>query len=176
MERKILDVVDMLRKRGDYQYILSRYVDGAFWMDSLQKYLQGMYIENLTDFNYSTCFTMYLNISNTNTKAGTEEFISFVKQNLYLYRLKVQISAIAPYAVYKFVRYTFDNYEIKVSESFTPFIEEHRFLVEMIAEFLTSSGLTILDEDMLSIEIPDISLEMRKSHVTVYHCLFEDEY
>jgi hypothetical protein len=176
MKQEIINTVEILRKKGDYQYILSRYVDDGFWMNSLQKHLQGVYVENFTDFNYATCFTMYLNISSTNVKVGTEEFINFVKQNHNLYRIMVQISAIAPYAIYKFVRYTFDNGEIKMSESFVPFIEEHDLLGKKVSEFLALSGLQILDEEMLLVPMPDISLEMKESNVTVYNCLFEDGY
>lgn len=166
----------MLRKKGDYQYVLSKYVNISFWMNNLKKHFQNVYIENLTDFNYSTCFTMYLNISNTNAKVGTEEFRNFVRQNVNFYRLKIQISAIAPYAIYKFVKYTFNNNKIMLSESFIPYNNEQYIMSKNIAEFLSKSGLIILDKEILSVKVSGISLEMKKSDITVYNCLFEDGY
>lgn len=163
-------------KKGDYNYIIAKYVDRDFWLDISKNYFQNMYIENFTDFNYSTCFTMYLNISDSKSEVGTEEFKSFIKQNLFLYRIKIQISVIAPYAMYKFVQYDFKDGKIRMKEKFNSFIEKHSFVEKKVIEFLNMLNLTILYEDMLSVEIPNVSLEMKKTGVTIYNCLFEDEY
>lgn len=176
MNETVLNTVEALRKNGDYQYILSKYVDSGYWFNKINNYFEEFYVENLTDFNYSTCFTIYLNISKNNFKVGTEEFNNYIRENQYLYRVKIQISAIAPYAIYEFIKYTYENQIIIMKSSFTPFIKEHYFLEDKVIEFLNMSNFTILDETLLSIEIPNISLEMRKNKVTVYHCLFEDEY
>jgi len=175
MKKELLNTIDKLRKKGDYQYILSAYVDHAFWMEKLRSYLPEMQIENLTDFNYSTCFTMYINISDTDAHVGTDKFIQFLKNNLCLYRIQVQVSAIAPYAICKYVRYSYDNEGVKMTDSFKPFLNEHAFLGNRIIEFLIQAGIKILNEEMLSVEVSNISLELRESNVTVYHCLFEDE-
>ncbi|MFL0194160.1 hypothetical protein ACJDU8_00940 [Clostridium sp. WILCCON 0269] len=176
MKEKLIHIVESLRKKGDYRYILSNYVDYNAWMDRIQKYFPNTSIENFTDFNYSTCFTMFINISNTDAKIGTESFTHFVKKNLYLDRIQIQVSVLAPYATFKYVRHVFENGEIKMCDSFKPFLEEHSSIGRLVFEFLNSSGLTILDKELLSVEIPNISLELKESNVTVYNCLFEDEY
>lgn len=176
MKQKLHDIVGLTKIGYDYRYILSTYVDTSYWIDSAKDYFQGMYIENLTDFNYSRCFTIYINISDINSKTGTKKFNEFIKEKLSLYRIQIQISAIAPYALYKFIKYEFKDGEVNMKESFIPFLEEHCYIEKIVTEFLNKSGLTILDKTLLSIEIPNISMEMRKSNVTIYHYLFEDEY
>ncbi len=175
MQRLVKDV-NLLRKKGDYGYVLSKYVNIDFWMNNVRSHFKCLYVQNLTDFNYSTCFTIYMNISDTSAKVGTEQFSDFIKENMYLYCIEFQISAIAPYAIYKFIKYVYDNDEINMIESFSPFLNEHYYFVKEINEFLSVYSLNLLDTELLSIEIPDVTLEMRKSKVTVYHCLFEDEY
>ena len=41
---------------------------------------------------------------------------------------------------------------------------------------LIESKLSILSEDLLSIIIPAVSLEIKEVNVTVYNCIFDDEY
>lgn len=175
MQQELLDVVARLRKKGDYQYILSTYVERSLWIKKLQSLIPRMSIENFTDFNYSTCFTMYINISDTDAHVGTEKFTEYIRRNFSLYRIQIQVSAIAPYAVIKYVKYSCENEEIQMRDSFAPFLDKHDALGKKIVEFLSQSGLTILNEEMLLIEVRDIMLELRESNVTVYHCLFEDE-
>ena len=88
----------------------------------------------------------------------------------------IPVPAIASYAIYKFIKYEFRDGKVNMKEGFIPFLEEHCYIEKIVTEFLNKSGLTILDKTLLSIEIPNKTMEMRKSNVTIYHYLFEDEY
>ncbi|HDR7206822.1 TPA: hypothetical protein QCW56_005469, partial [Bacillus cereus] len=45
-----------------------------------------------------------------------------------------------------------------------------------ILKLLDSNGIKNLDKETLSIEVEDVSLELKETGVTIYNCLFEDEY
>lgn len=176
MDQGLIDIVKILRDKGDYQYILNKYVDSSRYFTNIKGYFENMYIYDATDFNYSTCFTFYLNISDIKAQIGDNEFDNYIIKNQHLNCIQIQISAIAPYATYKFIQYIKENGQINMKESFEPFMTAHYNLSRKIDKFLIGSGLTVLKEPLLSLRIEGVVLEKRTSEVTVYHCLFEDEY
>lgn len=84
IKKRIIDRTYLLRTKGDYEYILSKYIDGNIWEKKIKKSFPNLEIDNLTDFNYSTCFTLYINIPNTNLKVGTAEFIEYIKKLFFV--------------------------------------------------------------------------------------------
>ncbi|WIY63173.1 hypothetical protein [Bacillus arachidis] len=86
------------------------------------------------------------------------------------------ISAIAPYAVIKYLSYSYENDVVNLVEEFSPYNEESKKIGDSILGFLNNNGITSIDLDTLNTEVEDISLELKETGVTVYNCLFEDEY
>lgn len=176
MEENLINIIKELRLKGDYGYILAKYVDKHSWIEKVEKNFPNDFIENSTDFNYSVCFTVDINISNTDEVPAKQSFRKYLEKNKCFYRIQIEISAIAPYAVIRYVRYVYNNGDIKMEFSSNPFIKEHIIYGIIAEKFLIESKLTILSEDLLSIIIPGVSLEMKESNATVYNCLFDDEY
>lgn len=176
MKEKVLHDINRIYKNGYVEYILYKYIRKDYWYLSLKEYFPNSTIENLTDFNYSKCFTMCINISCTKAHIGTSEFGEYIKTNDSLDRVQLQISVLAPYATIKYVRYKLIDGKITYSDSLKPYKEKDSLLGNKIIEFLKINNLIVLGEDILSLQVPQVGLELRKENVTVYHCLFEDEY
>ncbi len=176
MINNVTRYIEDIYTRGNTKYILKNYVNSDYWTAKIQAFFNSYYVENLTDYNYSTCFTMYINISDTTAEVGTEEFRNFIKDFGPLYRIQIQISAIAPFAVIKYIKYEYDNGNFSYEDSFLPYMHSHYVLDDKIKEFLEKNNVHLLGSDSLSLEIDNISLELKEEGVTVYNCLFEDEY
>lgn len=63
-----------------------------------------------------------------------------------------------------------------MQEQYQPFDEPTQQIGNEIMKYLKSERIQILERDLLEVEIPNISLELREEKVTVFNCLFEDEY
>lgn len=176
MKQKILDDINRIYKNGYVEYILAKYISEDYWISNLRKYFSTNYIENLTDFDYSKCFTMCINTSHTMAHIGTVEFDKYIKTEGLLDRIQLQISVLGPYATIKYIRYEYIDGKIIYSDSSKPYKEQDSFLKDKIIDFLKTNNLILLDENILSIEVPQVVLELREENVTVYHCLFEDGY
>lgn len=177
MKSELINEVMKLRNKGDYLYILRQYVKRTFWSEVFSEYLKDYFIDELTDFNYSTCFTLCVNISDIKETFTSDKFSEYLKNN-DVFSINVQISVIAPYAVLRYQKrsYSLKSLNSKLEFSDKPYVKEQEDVYLTIKKILESYNINILDSKLLSIEIPDIKLEMRDSHVQVYHCLFEDEY
>lgn len=176
MLESVLNDIKRIYKKGDIRYSLNKYVDKDYWTSTIRKNLNNYSIENLTDFSYSSCFTIFINISETDVRVGTPEFDNYVISFGVLYRLNLQISILAPYSTFKYVKYEYVDNKINYNESYLPFLEQHSVLGTEVKRFLNLYNLKLLDEKVLSTEIQDVVLELRENNVTVYHCLFEDGY
>jgi hypothetical protein len=170
----IVNEVETIFKDGKFDYVLSKYVDTSYWQKLLADLFPDNYVENFTDFNYSRCFTVYVNVSRTHASVGTVEFADYVRNNGLLYRVMVQISAIAPYATYQYMKYEYLHGEIKLSASRKPYTEKLALFGKEIENFLTTMNHTVLDEQLLSLPVQGIKLEHKENDVTVYDCLFGD--
>lgn len=177
MKDRLMWWVNELRKKGNYGYALGSYVNRDSWMKKLVDIFSDNYIENNTDLNYSTCFDMSVYISPVHSEVTSDEFQSYLSEHNVIYSIRIEISIIAPYAVLRFEkRYKDPLPSNTLEDSFYPYFEEHAKFDERIRGFLSEEQLTILDNELISIEVPDIQLELRKSHVQIYHCLFQDEF
>lgn len=176
MKERVLCDINQIYKNGGVEYALSKYVNRDHWVLKFKSAFTENHIENLTDFNYSKCFTICINISPTNANVGTEKFGDYIKKECILDRIQVQISAVAPYAMFKYIRYEYKDEETNYSDSFKAYKEQDSIVGNNVTNFLISNNLIILDPDILSIEVPEVTLELREENGTVYHCLFEDGY
>lgn len=172
MVKSLIDEVNLLRKKGDYQYIIYKYVDRYTWINKIKNVIKDKYCYDMTDFNYSTCFTVWINITGTDVEIGGEEFEEFLDNNDELLIVNIEISAIAPYYVINYLRYSND----KVQCSFLPYNNMNTDLEERIVALLEAEGHKRLYEEELNIIIPDVELELKEDNITIYNCLFEDAY
>lgn len=172
MARDLIDEVNLLRNKGDYQYIINRYIDRNLWVNRLKKIINNKYCYNMTDFNYSTCFTVWINLTDSEVEIGGEEFNKFIEINRELLIMSIEISVIAPYYVLRYLKYTKDN----VKCDFETFSNEYQIIEKSVCALIESKGNKRLYKEELDIVIPGIELELKEENVTVYNCLFEDSY
>jgi hypothetical protein len=176
LNNSVFEDIYKVYKKGDIKYLLNRYIDANYWQNELRIFFPNNNIENLTDFSYSTCFNIYINISDISAKTGTQDFNNFIIDNECMYRVQVQISTIASYANVKYIKYEYEGGNIKLVSKSSPFDECQLTISNKVNEFLRKFNLELLSDEILSLEVADISLELREENVTVYNCLFEDEY
>lgn len=171
----IVEIVKSLYRNPAGSSLLLKYVDRDYWIDKLKEYFPNKYIDNLTGFNYDKCFSMYINLLDNKGSIGTKEFDEYIIENKNLYILIIEISVLAPYCVFKYLRYYVDE-EIKCETSAMPYCEEHMEFHKIINDFISDYNLILLDDNTLMREVPNISLELKEPPVSVYNCLFEDCY
>ncbi len=64
--------------------------------------IQFVFVDTLTDFNYSKCFSYFIQSSEGAT-IGSDGFKNYLKEEKEITGVLVLISAIAPYSVVKYV-------------------------------------------------------------------------
>ncbi|MEI4615898.1 hypothetical protein [Bacillus cereus] len=175
MSDEILKVVNKLYKQGDFQYVLGKFVDKHFWDGEINK-ISNINVDNITGFSYSTCFSYILLPLDVKFCFGSVEFSEYVRKQSEINCVMLMISAIAPYAVVKYLRYRYTNGTIELVEESSPYNDESKKIGSSILKLLDSNGIKNLDKETLSIEVEDVSLELKETGVTIYNCLFEDEY
>ncbi|HFU7077630.1 TPA: hypothetical protein ACGN80_004514 [Bacillus cereus] len=175
MSDEILKVVNKLYKQGDFQYVLGKFVDKHFWDGEINK-ISNINVDNITDFSYSSCFSYILLPLDVKFRFGSVEFSEYVRKQSEINCVMLMISAISPYAVVKYLRYRYTNGTIELVEESSPYNDESKKIGSSILKLLDSNGIKNLDKETLSIEVEDVSLELKETGVTIYNCLFEDEY
>lgn len=170
----IMKVIENVYKNGDLSFLLSSYVDQDYYLQSFNELFVGNHIENMTDFNYSKCFSMCINLSDINSPIGSQQFDQFIAENGSVYRVDVQISAIAPYAMVKYLKYEKKEHMVVLHCSNVPFFPNQNMYDEKIKRFLGGKGYVLLDDVELTKAVPGIVLELQKETPSVYNCLFED--
>ena len=88
----ILNNIEAIYDRGELSYLLSTYVDRNCWTLKLKEHFSDRYIDNLTDFNYNKCFSLYINLSDVNSGIGSKEFDEYIIKNKNMYRAIIEIS------------------------------------------------------------------------------------
>lgn len=62
------------------------------------------------------------------------------------------------------------------NEAYSPLNKETERINIRILEILNNNGIQTLDEAILNVVVPNISLELKEEDVTIFNCLFEDRY
>ncbi|MFC1894382.1 hypothetical protein ACFLYH_00350 [Candidatus Dependentiae bacterium] len=174
IKNKVMLDIEQIYKHGDCKYAIWNYVPNKFWVKSFNDWFPEKYSYNETDFNYSVCFTMYLNLSPINASFYSNEFDAYLKEKGYADLLLTHISVIAPYSIINYLQYRLVDGEVKVFSSCLPFKPKHAKYGDKLKKHLQAKNITFLDDEILLIKTKGISLELRKEDVRVYNCLFED--
>lgn len=167
----ISDYIRTLYSDYDFSYLTNKYIDKNYWLKGLKEYFSKENIENLTDFNYSKCFTYHIDLSSSNLRIGTKEFKAYLSKGYKIYRLEVMISLLGPYISYHFFEYSLENGSINLKSKTIPFVDEHKKYIEKTQFFSKCNRLIVLTDDCLKskIEVPSYS-----SSVSIYNLLFEN--
>ncbi|WP_144511090.1 hypothetical protein [Bacillus sp. FJAT-22090] len=177
MMEDLLNKIEKLYGKGDFQYVLAKYVDKEYWFSKISEELENIIIDNITDFSYSTSFTYFIqSSSNPNSRIGSDEFTENLKKVSELNGVMVLISVIAPYSVVKYVKYQNKDDAILLHEQYAPLDKETERIGKGILELLKRNEIKNLDKNILDVEVPNVKLELKENNVTVYNCIFEDNY
>lgn len=174
-KEKVIDEIYTIYKQGNYRNMLWYYVPRDFWVEPFKKLFPNMYIYHDTDFNYSACFTMHINISPINGDMLSKEFDNYIEANGSVYSLLTDISTLAPYAIVKYIQYRIIKGEQIPFDSYSPFKKEHAKFGNKVKTFLQEKRISLLEDDILFAKVNEgISLENRTDDVRVFNCLFDD--
>ncbi|WP_411342689.1 hypothetical protein ACE3MZ_13565 [Paenibacillus sp. WLX1005] len=170
----MIRAIENVYKSGSLSFLLSSYVDRDYYLQSYKECFKDNHIENVTDFNYSKCFNICINISDIDSHVGSQEFEQFLARNANLYRVDVMMSVIAPYALVKYLKYKIQANQITLQSRSTAFLADQNIYDEKIRNILHSQRYTVLDDTQLIQAVPAVVLELQKDTPSVYNCLFED--
>lgn len=170
----IIKVIESVYKNGDLTFLISSYVDKDYYLKSFKELFVGKHIENMTDFNYSKCFSICINLSDIDSPIGSQQFEQFITDSGNIYRVDVHLSVIAQYAVVKYLKYEIKDNKVVVQSSNTPYLPNQNDFDDKIKEFLNGKGYMLLDDVELTKAVPGIVLELQEATPSVYNCLFED--
>ncbi|MEC0233843.1 hypothetical protein P4H71_05680 [Paenibacillus kribbensis] len=170
----IIRVTENVYNNGNLSFLLSSYVDRDYYLQNFRELFVGKHIENMTDFNYSKCFSICINLSDIDSPIGSQQFEQYITENGNVYRVDVQMSVIAPYAVVKHLKYEIKDNRVVVQSSNVPFLPNQNMYDEKIKGFLSGKGYALLDDVELTQAVPAIVLELQEDTPSVYKCLFED--
>ena len=138
-------------------------------------------VRNLTDFAHgsSTILIFLLHPGHyfgVPTRDGIEILIKRLGGECF--QTLVEISHLGPYARIRFTRETIDPSigKIMYEDQCEPFRAMDRDFIRALHKFLNNEGIEILSEEILSIPVPDVQLDVTKAgQAKIYHCLFDEE-
>lgn len=169
----LFSTIERLFNKGDYSYIKYNYVCRDNWYKKLLNDVIAINIDNITDFNYSNCFSHFItSIEHPFFSLGSKEFSDYIRSKSSVHGIMLHISMLAPYAALIYVKYFENNGEIKLSEGDKSSGHPIGEIGEEIAKFLTKYNITILNDGILNTIVPNVSLELKEENVTIYNCLF----
>ncbi len=174
-KNKVISEIEQIYKHGDCKYAIWNYVARDFWIKLFKDWFLDLYFENKTDFNYSVCFTMSLNLSPINKGLMSQEFDNYIKEKGQVDFLVADISVVAPYATVRYVQYRLIDGKSIPFSSYVPFKPEHEKYGDKLKKHLKEKYITCLEDEILFSRVDDgISLENRTEDVRIYNCLFHD--
>jgi len=166
--------VAAVSKVYDLSYLLNRYIDQKYWVHELLTCFSVEHIDNLTDFNYARCFTYAINEGGVKLSVRDSDFEEFVVNRGELNRLHVFVSALAPYVVYKFVRYDYNDGNLRLEAVKPGAGEWYKQMDFAIFEFCRRNDLLLISDNKLREPIKGMSLELHGKQPSVFNFLFED--
>jgi hypothetical protein len=170
---KVTKSINQFTKQYDISYLLIRYLDRNYWIEELQRCLSVINVDNLTDFNYSKCFTYAINEGDLQLCLGEKNFNEYIVMHGTLNRVHVMLSALGPYLVYKPVKYEYKDEKVVLESSFI----ESKWLKDVdiaMVDFCKRNDLFLLSDVDLRKTVKGISLELHGPNPSVYNLLFED--
>ncbi|MBI1926743.1 hypothetical protein HYR99_21180 [Candidatus Poribacteria bacterium] len=196
MEKEVLKLINYLygdnsslneprykRRREMIEQATSTYGDyGEHLHGELFQLLKGYAIENLTDWNYESCFRFDVLLHpgvpyTVRDEASAIELVQKLCGTAYF--LVLEISAVGPYYRYFFYQEIYDpsNQTLIETLSASPFSADHADILKKVVRYCEGKGLKRLGKELLDRVVPDIALDLaEKGEVTIYNCLFADTY
>ncbi len=145
--------------------------ESSYWKEKLQGAFGDYYIDDLTDLNYSTCFTYLLSLSETEYSLFSKE-VDRILESRDLYFLEVLISTEKPLASFHFWKYL--KKEDGIDRGFTVsdkgYLKEDDRVYRRMMDFIHSNNLIFLDNRDLRTE-----MIFKGRPVNIYYRYFNQE-
>lgn len=146
---EIDELVRHQKEASGIYYIQNEYIDRDFYTEKLNIIFSDYKIDNITDFNQSTCFTYIINID-TDLVIGSDEFVEYVMSNKNpIYFVEVLISTVSPLVSIHFMKYYRQENNIRTEICDLPFNSEQKDIFNSIEMFAQKDGLSVIDDESL---------------------------
>lgn len=143
----------------------------SYWKDKLLDYFGDFYLDDLTDLNYSSCFTYLISLDELKHSLFSKE-VDFLLESSDLYFLEILISTQKPLVSFHFWKYL--RKENGIDRGFITseevYLEKHGFLCKKIGTFIGENKLLLLKNNDLKTQV---FLEGRP--VSFYYKFFNQE-
>lgn len=174
-QNEAIQFVNETLAEGDYGYALRAFVRANSWDDILLKNMENIRFENMTDFNYSRCFS-YMFIEDIGLEKGffTKESTKVIVERGYIEFISLKISAISPFCYIDRAKYQAngDSLDIADLEAFGNSALEKKYIE--LKQTLADNNLLLVEPDELNIHLENVPLEnVEPEDVTYGRYLFE---
>ncbi|MBC1531083.1 hypothetical protein HCJ07_12060 [Listeria booriae] len=170
----LIKEIENIYRNNSIGFLLFKYINRNYYDHMIQDIFIDKTFENGTDFNYSKCFNLTINLSDIDVPLGSAAMNEFLKKEIALYRLEIQISLLAPYAMRKYLKYELIEGQLQLSSSDEPYLEEFEGEEVLVHRFMREIGYCLLNDETLKSRVSNVVLELQKGVPSVYNCLFED--
>lgn len=124
-------------------FLLQSSGKASYWDTAIRKFFPDFFIDNLTDFNDSSCFTYYIALDGNTYKIGDPRIKAHLLRGEKLYYLQLFVSIKAPILTYLYIMY--DKTPTNLVTSSTPFIPKHSNILSCIKLFSSENELVLYD-------------------------------
>lgn len=149
--------------------IMSEPIEGRkYWNEKMKEVFPDQYFDNLTDFNYSTCFTYFIGCDGCEFRLGSKELSAYLKDGNTAYYVKVQMSLREPVMCIVFCKYEGSGTAFFTSES--PYTQSQQSVYRRLTELAKKNDFKIVLCSELMKKIVCISDKQQNA----YNYLFEE--
>lgn len=126
----------------------------SYWKEKLLGYFGDYYLDDLTDFNYSSCFTYLISLGGLKHSLFSKE-VDFLLGSRDLYFLEILISSQKPLVTFHFWKYLKkeDGIDRGFLASERAYLKEDSQVYDRILDFIDSNDLIYLDDRALGTRI-----------------------
>ena len=173
---KAIQTTDYRLKEGSiFGYTLMKYVSPDYWDNIIKPANKEMVFENLTDYNYSRCFSyMFMEDIHLKSPFFTKEATQEVIKRGYIELISLKISIISPFYTIDRAMYQADGERLKINyiEEFKNEILEKKY--QELKRVVEAEDYYLVDPDDLRIPLENVPIEnVEPENVTYGRYLFE---
>jgi hypothetical protein len=173
--KQAIEFVNRTLKEGVYGYTLRKYVNIDTWDHILINNLDGIKFVQMTDFNYSRCFSYYF-MEDIELKQDffSPEAKKEVINRGYIEFINLSISAISSFYIIEKAKYVADGDKLKIEDidEFSNVVLKKKF--EELKLKISEENFMLVNSDELRIPLKNVPLDdYEADQVTYFSYLFE---
>lgn len=164
-------MTSILHEIEKINYSEEKFKKSDYWKENLDTYFNNLFIDDLTDLNYSTCLTYLITLSDINKSLFSKKSDILLESN-DLYFLEVLISIEKPLVTFHFWKYLKKENGIDkgILVSSVPYLKEHDIYYKKIIKFITDNNLLFISTINLKTKVL-----AEQTPVSLYYKYFNQE-